>query len=435
MNVPDIPKIYTALAEWFSCCVFVLALEKRYKKCYTICVLLPFLPVFCVLQYYIGVWPVVVWIPSMVAAMILIYLCIFSCCKVNWKMAMVCFATAFMIAEFSASFEWQIYSYVMGRGHDERVIELIFLVLFYSILFALAYFLEYRYFSGEIRGDISLKEALSSVIMAIAVFLISNISYVYPDTPFSSSLPGGLFYIRTLVDFSGLLILFLQRDRWRELSMQKEMEAVNAILRRQYEQYNLSKENIEIINRKYHDLKHQIAVVRAERNSDKREQYLQEMENDIKMYEAQNKTGNKVLDTILTGKHLYCVQHEINFTCVADGMLLDFMNLMDICTIFGNALDNAIECVEKIGDKSKRLIRTAVYSQSKFLIIRFENYTELELATKDSLPITTKKDRQYHGYGLKSIRSTVEKYGGSMTVNVKDNWFILRLLIPEEKSL
>lgn len=435
MNVPDIPKIYTALAEWFSCCVFVLALEKRYKKCYTICVLLPFLPVFCVLQYYIGVWPVVVWIPSMVAAMILIYLCIFSCCKVNWKMAMVCFATAFMIAEFSASFEWQIYSYVMGRGHDERVIELIFLVLFYSILFALAYFLEYRYFSGEIRGDISLKEALSSVIMAIAVFLISNISYVYPDTPFSSSLPGGLFYIRTLVDFSGLLILFLQRDRWRELSMQKEMEAVNAILRRQYEQYNLSKENIEIINRKYHDLKHQIAVVRAERNSDKREQYLQEMENDIKMYEAQNKTGNKVLDTILTGKHLYCVQHEINFTCVANGMLLDFMNLMDICTIFGNALDNAIECVEKIGDKSKRLIRTAVYSQSKFLIIRFENYTELELTTKDSLPITTKKDRQYHGYGLKSIRSTVEKYGGSMTVNVKDNWFILRLLIPEEKSL
>ena len=435
MNVPDIPKIYTALAEWFSCCVFVLALEKRYKKCYTICVLLPFLPVFCVLQYYIGVWPVVVWIPSMVAAMILIYLCIFSCCKVNWKMAMVCFATAFMIAEFSASFEWQIYSYVMGRGHDERVIELIFLVLFYSILFALAYFLEYRYFSGEIRGDISLKEALSSVIMAIAVFLISNISYVYPDTPFSSSLPGGLFYIRTLVDFSGLLILFLQRDRWRELSMQKEMEAVNAILRRQYEQYNLSKENIEIINRKYHDLKHQIAVVSAERNSDKREQYLQEMENDIKMYEAQNKTGNKVLDTILTGKHLYCVQHEINFTCVADGMLLDFMNLMDICTIFGNALDNAIECVEKIGDKSKRLIRTAVYSQSKFLIIRFENYTELELTTKDSLPITTKKDRQYHGYGLKSIRSTVEKYGGSMTVNVKDNWFILRLLIPEEKSL
>lgn len=435
MNVPDIPKIYTALAEWFSCCVFVLALEKRYKKCYTICVLLPFLPVFCVLQYYIGVWPVVVWIPSMVAAMILIYLCIFSCCKVNWKMAMVCFATAFMIAEFSASFEWQIYSYVMGRGHDERVIELIFLVLFYSILFALAYFLEYRYFSGEIRGDISLKEALSSVIMAIAVFLISNISYVYPDTPFSSSLPGGLFYIRTLVDFSGLLILFLQRDRWRKLSMQKEMEAVNAILRRQYEQYNLSKENIEIINRKYHDLKHQIAVVRAERNSDKREQYLQEMENDIKMYEAQNKTGNKVLDTILTGKHLYCVQHEINFTCVADGMLLDFMNLMDICTIFGNALDNAIECVEKIGDKSKRLIRTAVYSQSKFLIIRFENYTELELTTKDSLPITTKKDRQYHGYGLKSIRSTVEKYGGSMTVNVKDNWFILRLLIPEEKSL
>ena len=96
--------------------------------------------------------------------------------------------------------------------------------------------------------------------------------------------------------------------------MKRQMDAVNSILHRQYEQYNLSKENIEMINRKYHDLKHQIGVIRTERDSEKREQYLAEKEEEIKTYEAQNKTGNQVLDTILTGKHLYCMQHDINFT-------------------------------------------------------------------------------------------------------------------------
>ena len=45
MNVPDIPKIYTALAEWFSCCVFVLALERGIKMLYNLCIV-TFLPVF-----------------------------------------------------------------------------------------------------------------------------------------------------------------------------------------------------------------------------------------------------------------------------------------------------------------------------------------------------------------------------------------------------
>ena len=104
---------------------------------------------------------------------------------------------------------------------------------------------------------------------------------------------------------------------------------------------------------------------------------------------------------------------------------------MDICTIFGNALDNAIEYEEKIKDKKKRLIRVAVYSQNRFIMIRVENYCEVRLAEEDSLPETTKKNKEYHGYGLKSIRTTAEKYGGSMTVRTKDDWFYLRVLIPK----
>ena len=56
----------------------------------------------------------------------------------------------------------------------------------------------------------------------------------------------------------------------------------------------------------------------------KRETFLDKMEADIKKYESQNKTGNKVLDTVLTTKSLYCAKHNITFTCVADGTLLEF---------------------------------------------------------------------------------------------------------------
>ena len=434
MNVWDIPKIYTALAEWMACLVFVLAMEKRGGKWKTAGILAVFLAVMIVLQEYIGIWPVAFWIPAMAAAMGLMVLCIWLCCRITVQAALVCFSVAFMLAEFAASLEWQIYSFAAELGYGTPALEITTFLFFYGGLFTGAFYLARRYFSDAHKREVSWQEAVASVLMAVAAFLISNISYVYPNTPFSSNLPAEIFYIRTLVDFSGVLILFLQQERWREMRMKKEMDALNSILHRQYEQYNLSKENIETINRKYHDLKHQIAVIRAEKDSEKREQYLAEMEDDIRMYEAQNKTGNQVLDTILTGKHLYCMQHDINFTCVADGHLLDGMNVMDICTIFGNALDNAIECEEKIRDRTKRLIRVAVYSQNQFTMIRFENYCESRVAVGEELPATTKKNKEYHGYGLKSIRTTVEKYGGSMTVRTEGEWFFLRILIPRERA-
>ena len=154
------------------------------------------------------------------------------------------------------------------------------------------------------------------------------------------------------------------------------------------------------------------------------------MEDEIKQYEAQNKTGNKVLDTVLTTKSLYCAKHDITFTCVADGTLLSFMDVMDICSIFGNALDNAIECEMKIADKEKRLIHVTVTKQKNFLLLRFENYCEEKLQYKEGKLITTKKEKEFHGYGIKSIRYTVDKYDGAVSIDTDNNWFDMKILIP-----
>ena len=269
MNIEDIPKIYTALAEWGSCLVFVLVMKKRWEQWKTAGILAVFLAVLIVLQYYIGVWPVAFWIPAMAAAMGLMCLCIGLCCEVTVSGQCSAFPLP-LWRGVRGSLEWQIYSFAASLGYDSLIFEIILFTVFYVGLFAVLYFLVRRYFADADRRDVTWQEAAASVLMAVAAFLISNISYVYPNTPFSSSLPGEIFYIRTLVDFSGVLILFLQQERWREMGMKKEVDAVNSILHRQYEQYNLSKENIETINRKYHDLKHQIAMIRAERDSIKR---------------------------------------------------------------------------------------------------------------------------------------------------------------------
>lgn len=232
------------------------------------------------------------------------------------------------------------------------------------------------------------------------------------------------------MDLGGLAILYAHHLQCRELRMGRELEAVQSVLQKQYQQYQLSKESIDLINRKYHDLKHQIMVLRAEPDAAQREAYLDQMEAEIKNYEAQNKTGNQVLDTVLTSKSLYCAQHGISLTCVIDGTLLDFVEVMDLSAVFGNALDNAIECVERILDPEKRLIHLSVSAQKGFVLIRFENYCEENPTFSEGLPLTTKKDRNFHGYGLKSIRYVVRKYGGTVSARMEKRWFVLQILLP-----
>ena len=79
-------------------------------------------------------------------------------------------------------------------------------------------------------------------------------------------------------------------------------------------------------------------------------------------------------------------------------------------------LDNAIESAEKQQEKQKRLIWLYVTREKQFVRIRTENYCDEKIHFKNGMPVTMKKDRRLHGYGMKSIKSTVEKYHGSVVL-------------------
>jgi hypothetical protein len=297
-------------------------------------------------------------------------------------------------------------------------------------MFLAAWILESRVDRGQEPLRLRWSEAVLLFLIQIFFYAVSNISFVLSNTPFTTQHTAEIFIIRTLADFAGVGISFFYHLLMRQTQARGEAEHMRQLLEMQYANYRQSEESIAVVNRKYHDLKHQIQFLRSEPDPQKRNAYLDQIEDEIKSFERENKTGNAVLDTILTGKSLYCMKQGITMTSVADGKLLDFMEVMDICNIFGNALENAIESVMRIEDQEKRLIHVTVSQVNDFVMIRIENYYEGDLKLDGEEYISTKGDPLFHGYGIKSIKYTVQRYDGAVYIHTDNNWFDIKIAIP-----
>ncbi|WP_230399561.1 ATP-binding protein [Novisyntrophococcus fermenticellae] len=429
-DLMDTPRIFTAIAEWAACMIYILLLPKKlhqYKLGFS---LTGTLGVLLLYQYIAGLLPLYLWIPGMIGAIAIMYFSIYFICHTSFQDAAFCCIRAFVLAEFAASLQWQLYVWWADMFQKNSIlVSVMVMLLTYLFIYTIYFLLERSHIPADEPLDVNRRELIGAASIAIGAFAISNISFVMPDTPFSSA-TSSLLYIRTLVDFGGLVMLFAHQDKREEFRMRTENQNLNNLLQRQYDHYKMAQENLQILRRETHDLKHYLLAIRSEENPEKREQYLYEMEHALQVQEAFADTGNHVLDVVLTTKTTYCVQHNITFNCLADGKLINFMHVKDICSIFGNALDNAIECVRQFENPEKRLITLNMFQKKQFLIIQFENYTENPPVTKDKFPETTKNNKLYHGYGLKSIQIAVKKYDGTMTLKYKPCWFQLKILIP-----
>ncbi len=298
-SLPDIPRFITGVAEWAACLIYIILSRKRVRMSLLVVLIVFAFAVQCAFHHFAGLLPIALWIPGMIMAVVLMFLFIFACCRISPVSALrLCFS-AFIVAEFAASLEWQLFYYFFKDGAlaASFLTKAVFMAAVYVVVFPALFVLEARYIK-HITAETGLKEVLSVAGIALAAFTVSNLSFISSNTPFSGRYAMEVFYIRTLVDFCGIVLLFSYREQRLWAYAKVELAAMQNLLLRQYQQYRQSKESIEIINRKHHDLKHQIAVIRAEANPEKRTRYLEEMEQSIRVYEAQNKTGNDILDTV-----------------------------------------------------------------------------------------------------------------------------------------
>ena len=224
-----------------------------------------------------------------------------------------------------------------------------------------------------------------------------------------------------------VLILFLQFGVLSQRHLEQDKDRLEQMLAQKEEQYRIRKESMELLNIKHHDLKHQLGLLRkvVDQNA------LQGMEEAVNRYDTIVHTGNESLDLVLTEKSMLCQSRQITFSYIADGAKLNHLDPTDLYTLFANAADNAIECLQKLDDPEKRFIQLSVKSRGNLVAIHMENYYEgPDWAGGATLPRTTKQNKSYHGFGLRSIQMTAEKYGGEMSVHTKDHLFCLDVILP-----
>lgn len=263
----------------------------------------------------------------------------------------------------------------------------------------------------------------------ICLFFFEVCDYMMASIPRAH---GDVFYSMALVfaQFYCLTLLYVQTELFKKSAMARELVAMELLMKQQESQYALSRENIDLINRKCHDLKHQVRALRTMEGEESKEKYLSELEQSMEIYGAIVKTGNEVLDTILSEKSLLCQASGITINCVVDGSRLSFINSADLYAIMGNAIDNAMEAVGTFAKREMRLIDIAIYTRDKFLVINITNPLDRELRFRNGLPVSTKSKNGYHGFGLRSIRHNVRQYGGHISVTAEGGSFELKMVIP-----
>ena len=429
--INDIPRLYTGLAEWAGCLVVLLNCRRKVQTAPFIAISAAAVFIQCgFLMITADIGAGIVWVLVMTAAFFLMCLYIFLGGSTSAKGAVYGAAAAFLHAEFAASLEWQLHFWLLKRIPVGTALSVLLLVSVYLIVFTLFYYLSKRHITEEYIKSLTWKEVTSISILMLFVFAFSNLSFFLSGSPFSGRIQEDIFAIRTLADGFGIAVYWGFQINISELLTQKELYAMRHVLSSQYEQFRNYQESEEMLHMMQHDLKHQIEGLRGETNEQKREAWLDKIENELDKWWLPQRTGNAVFDTILSAKLRKARQLDVRVTCVADGALLNRLHVADICTIFGNALDNALESVVMIPDPQKRLIHVSVSAQKNFIFINIANTLGTDLIESEDSLLTTKEDKKNHGYGLKGIRYAAGKYGGHVTYKAEDGWFRLNILIP-----
>lgn len=232
-----------------------------------------------------------------------------------------------------------------------------------------------------------------------------------------------------------VMVLIIQYNIMRWMQLQLHEERLNRILKQQRDQYEIAKENIDNVNINAHDLRHQInmimeAVHRGER-MESVENGLNDMARGIDLVDTAYHTGNDALDVTLTEKARACIAHNIQLSVIADGSAVRFMDDVDIYTMFGNALDNAIEAAAGIAQKEERIISLSVRRSREMVSIHMENTCVEKPEFRNGLPQTGKQNKRIHGYGVRSIRHVAEKYGGYVKFGKQNDLFFVDIYVPE----
>ena len=341
-----------------------------------------------------------------------------------------CAVGSYMVEHISTQVSVLLFYKLWTEIHDGnvRTSQLLLFVILQIFVFLMVSGLIWYLFAGNATAmdyspSLQRRLLILSVVTLSVVLVLSSVRDQYAGESFHLMVITRLFSI-----FSCLFLLYIRYDIVEKGHLEAEHAELSRIMSMERKQFEQSKENIELINIKCHDMRHKIDLwERQGATVDKAE--LTEIREMISIYDSGIRTGNEVLDIILTERSLYCEKEGIRLSCMADGQKLGFLSTGDLCALFGNAVENAIEAVSRVPDTDSRSISLQVRENRGMLVITVENSYLGDVTIADGLPKSSKDDEQNHGFGIRSIRNVAEKYGGQISV-FADESFHLTVLIP-----
>ncbi|MGL4914322.1 MAG: GHKL domain-containing protein [Romboutsia sp.] len=239
-----------------------------------------------------------------------------------------------------------------------------------------------------------------------------------------------LIFITLLIVLSSIVLLIVIGKIVQDDKLKLEYELINERISASNKTYENINEIHDRLKYVYHDFKNHMTCIKSYDTKDEIITYINNLELQVNDFENFKNTGNKTLDIILGEKIYICKKYNIDFEDSINISKLNFIQDNDICAIFANALDNAIEACSKINNEVEKRIEVRATYINGFAIIKFINTKVNDIKFIDERIQTSKNDNKIHGIGMASIKYIVNKYDGEIIVNYSDNEFILKIMIP-----
>lgn len=219
--------------------------------------------------------------------------------------------------------------------------------------------------------------------------------------------------------FADLFFLYFTKFTVENSQLKLKLNLLEQQSDLQYEYYAAQEtryhESIKIL----HDVNKHLNMIKEIYEADKineARKYANEIEQILKPLIIQEYTNNPIFNILLNDKKSCASLHGIDFHLDIGQVDLGFMKPIEITTLFGNLLDNAIEASDEVFDKS-RFIKMRLDSYNDFVVINISNSSKARCKWIDGKPISSKGGN--HGIGILNVENVVNKYNGSMLMEAK----------------
>ncbi|MCE9675325.1 ATP-binding protein [Paraclostridium bifermentans] len=265
--------------------------------------------------------------------------------------------------------------------------------------------------------------------------IVINNNIEYNNILYMSKISSFIEYVFPyILGITNIILIFIVANSIKSEKEKVKFELVNEKLDMQYKYYLMVKESQEKMKQVYHDMNNHMENIRSLKNSSEDvNEYIDNIEDEVKNNKNIYNTGNALLDIILYEKSKDCIKNNIYFNVGIDFSKCEFIDMIDISSIFSNLIDNAIEACNKIDDNNieKYITIKGTFIKS-YYVVRCENSKTNKVIIKNNKILTSKKDKFLHGIGLDSIKSSIKKYNGELKIKNSEFKFITSIHIPIE---